>query len=466
MPSRSDWSPSATTCSPGLSPSSMIQSVSTRGPTLTLRNATFLSAPTTATLYRFCSSCTARCGTMSAPALVSSSSRARPYWPGRRTLSGLGKYSCTPSVPVALLTARSTGPIVPVCRCVAPSARVSSMPDTLPLLPCPRRIALDDAEVVGLGDGDAEDDRVDRRDGRQERALASSDEAARLHLRRADQPANRRGDPDVAEIEGGFVDRRLGGLDLRPHGVLRRSRVVELPLADRLFGDERHVPGHVVVGLREPRPGGRQFGVRLRERGLERLRVDLIEKVASADERPFAEVHRVEEAFHPRADVDILESLGLSDQVQVHRHVLLNDGRHVDFRRLWRNGDRLLARRTQRRRHRHGDKHRSSNALHAHVLPFVREGPRAAAMPSGPAVRRARRVRDRKQICRGRWIVDESEHGPPMTGALSGRSASELSEHRGAPAAVVLPDQRALAGAVDSGARGTPRAPSMAVVDS
>ena len=40
-------------------------------------------ASTTATLYRFCSSCTARCGTSSAPVLVSSSSRARPYWPGR-----------------------------------------------------------------------------------------------------------------------------------------------------------------------------------------------------------------------------------------------------------------------------------------------------------------------------------------------------------------------------------------------
>ena len=36
-------SPSTTTCSPGLSPSSMTQSVSTRGPTFTLRNATLLS---------------------------------------------------------------------------------------------------------------------------------------------------------------------------------------------------------------------------------------------------------------------------------------------------------------------------------------------------------------------------------------------------------------------------------------
>ena len=47
----------------------MTQSVSTRGPTLTLRNVTLPSPPTTATLYRFCSSCTARCGTRSAPAL-------------------------------------------------------------------------------------------------------------------------------------------------------------------------------------------------------------------------------------------------------------------------------------------------------------------------------------------------------------------------------------------------------------
>ena len=34
-----------------------------RGPILTVLNATLLSLPTTATLYRFCISCTARCGT-------------------------------------------------------------------------------------------------------------------------------------------------------------------------------------------------------------------------------------------------------------------------------------------------------------------------------------------------------------------------------------------------------------------
>ena len=244
----------------------------------------------------------------------------------------------------------------------------------LRFLPRPRRIALDDAQVVGLGDGDAEDDRIDLRDRRQQRALAAADEAARLHLRRADQPVDRRGDPRVAEVERRLLDRRLGRLDLRSRRVLRGPRVVELLLADRLLGDERRVAGDVVVGLREPRLRRRQIGLRLRERGLERLRIDLIEQVALADERPFAEVHRVEEALDARADVDVLEALGLSDQVEVDRHVLLDDRRHVDFGRRRRDGGRLLARRSQRRRHRHGDKHRSSVDLHAHVLPFDARG--------------------------------------------------------------------------------------------
>src|SRR5512147_1990047 len=49
-PSRTFWRPSTTTFSPGFRPSSITHRPSTRGPTLTLRNVTLLSAPTTATL--------------------------------------------------------------------------------------------------------------------------------------------------------------------------------------------------------------------------------------------------------------------------------------------------------------------------------------------------------------------------------------------------------------------------------
>ena len=103
--------PSTTTCSPGLRPSSITHSESTRGPTLTLRNATLLSRSTTATLYRLCSSCTARCGTRSAPSCVSSSSARGRTGPAGAAL-GIGEHQiCTPRVPVVGSTARSTGPM-------------------------------------------------------------------------------------------------------------------------------------------------------------------------------------------------------------------------------------------------------------------------------------------------------------------------------------------------------------------
>src|SRR4030095_7348886 len=59
-PSFTRCRPSTMTFSPGLRPSSITHRLSTRGPTLTFRNVTLLSLPTTAMLYRFCSSWTAR----------------------------------------------------------------------------------------------------------------------------------------------------------------------------------------------------------------------------------------------------------------------------------------------------------------------------------------------------------------------------------------------------------------------
>ena len=41
--------------------------------------------------------------------MISDSKRARPYWPGRTSRSGLGKVNCTASVPVVGSTARSIG---------------------------------------------------------------------------------------------------------------------------------------------------------------------------------------------------------------------------------------------------------------------------------------------------------------------------------------------------------------------
>ncbi len=174
--------------------------------------------------------------------------------------------------------------------------------------------------------------------------------------------------------------------------VLRGARVVELLLADGLLRHERRVSRDVVVRLLEPRLGGRQFGLRL-PRASPRAACDRSRRAGRPCERTtLAEVHRLEEAFDARADVDVLESLGLPDQVQVHRHVLLDDGRDVDLGRRRRDGARLLARRPERGRDGSGDHHRSSVEMHAHVVPHVLSsflrGPRvsdhAAAVPSGP----------------------------------------------------------------------------------
>ena len=124
-PSRTFCSPSTITRSPAFSPSSMTQRLSTRGPTVTLRNVTLLSAPTTAMLWRFCSSCTARCGISRAPFFVSMSNRTRPNWPGRTSRSGLTNLIWMAIVPVVVSMLRSTVSSRPVCGCTDPSARMS-----------------------------------------------------------------------------------------------------------------------------------------------------------------------------------------------------------------------------------------------------------------------------------------------------------------------------------------------------
>ena len=84
--------------------------------------------------------------------------------------SGLGNSICMPRVPVVGSTARSTGRHAAGVRIDVPSASVSWMPRPRRLAGA-RRVAPGDAQVVGLGDADAEENRIDLRDGREQRAL-------------------------------------------------------------------------------------------------------------------------------------------------------------------------------------------------------------------------------------------------------------------------------------------------------
>ncbi len=160
-----------------------------------------------------------------------------------------------------------------------------------------------------------------------------------------DQPVDRRRDARVAQVERRLVHGGLAGLDLRGFGVARRFRVVELLLADGLLRGQRCIARHVVLRFFEPRLGRRQFGLRCRQDRFERLAIDFVKKIALADERAFPEVHRLEETLDTCPDVDVLEALGLPDELQVDRHVPLDDVGDVHLGRRCHDGRRLLARR-------------------------------------------------------------------------------------------------------------------------
>ena len=96
-----------------------------------------------------------------------------------------------------------------------------------------------------------------------------------------------------------------------------------------------------LLALDQPRFGRRLSRPCLGDDRLERLAIDRVEEVALLDERTLPKVHGLEKAFDARPDLDVLEPLGLSDQLEVDRHVLLDHGGHIDLGRRRRDGRRF-----------------------------------------------------------------------------------------------------------------------------
>ena len=113
--------------------------------------------------------------------------------------------------------------------------------------------------------------------GGEQRALAAADEIAGADKRGADHAVDGRSDRRVAEVEPRRLDRGDLRRHLGPRRFLHGERVVELLLADGLFGHERLIPLHVVVGLRKPGLGRLQIRLRVGDMRLEGLSVDAIE---------------------------------------------------------------------------------------------------------------------------------------------------------------------------------------------
>lgn len=191
------------------------------------------------------------------------------------------------------------------------------------------------AQVLGLADPGPEQDGIDLRDRRQQRALAATDEAARLDLRGTDEPVDRRGHVRVPEVERHALHFRLARLDLRSGRVGCGDGVVELLGTDGLLGGQWLQALDVVLRLFVAGLRGPQFGLRVCQRGFERLAVDAVEHLSLAHQRALVEADDIEEAFDTRADLDVLEAAGLSDQFHRHRHVTPDDRRDEDLGRGW-----------------------------------------------------------------------------------------------------------------------------------
>jgi hypothetical protein len=190
---------------------------------------------------------------------------------------------------------------------------------------------LRDPQILGLADSGAEQDRVDRRDGREQRALAAADEVAGPHLRRADDPVQRRRDRGVTQVELGLVESRLRGVELGERRVARGDGVVVVAPAHGLLLGEGLQAGFLDLGLPDAGFHRRDLRLRVGDRRLEGLGVDLVERRALRDERPLGELHRLEVALDARADLDVLRALRLAHDLEQDGHVLRDDRGDVDL---------------------------------------------------------------------------------------------------------------------------------------
>ena len=141
-------------------------------------------------------------------------------------------------------------------------------------------------------------------------------------------PENRRPDGGVIELGLRVLDQRRVGGDLR--GQLRDGGALRIGL---LPGREFAEPGEalqVEVGVGEIGFVLDLLGLGLVERGLERPRIDLDQRVAFLDELAFLKRDPVDLAVDAGANQDGVEALNGAEAGQIHRKVGLLDRSNFD----------------------------------------------------------------------------------------------------------------------------------------
>ena len=129
-------------------------------------------------------------------------------------------------------------------------------------------------EKIHFTDRTVKPNRIDLRDGREERGLALPDEAAHRHRLRADAPRQRRPHITIPEIQFRRFHLRLSGRHLGLVRFLRGHGGVEILLGSGLLCHERREPGNFQTAPGQRGLGFRQHSLRSRELLFVRLLIE------------------------------------------------------------------------------------------------------------------------------------------------------------------------------------------------
>jgi hypothetical protein len=136
------------------------------------------------------------------------------------------------------------------------------------------------AHLVGVGNAKADQRRVGLGDGGEQHGGAGDQRALR-HLRAADDAANRRLDPGVAQVQRGFGAAGLRALEVSAGNGLGRGGVVKVFLADGLGLEQRLQARLGARGLTQAGFGGRHIGIGAVQHGFQGRRVQRIQRLAA-----------------------------------------------------------------------------------------------------------------------------------------------------------------------------------------
>ena len=202
---------------------------------------------------------------------------------------------------------------------------------------------LEQPRQVEIADVEVDVNRVDLVDLGQDRAVASrSDEIAGVHQPSIHPAVERGGDPGVVQVELGQISLGLGGAEVGRRGVPLEAPVFDVGPGGRVVLDQVGVAGQLGFGPLQLGPVLQDGGLGLPEVVLVRVLLDDEERLALLDLLPVLEEDLFEIPHHPGDQLDGVDGLGVTGEIQTVGHRLLHGLGNRHLRGRWRLWLRLL----------------------------------------------------------------------------------------------------------------------------